>query len=260
MFVDLLAGRVKDAIGRLSDPSREKAAVVFSAHSLPVRTSDDGSLRCKSCDCEDRCRYRDGLQKTADLVGDRLKPSTYTIGWQSAGRTGDPWWGPPLEDVIRDLAANGHRAVVVCSAGFVADHLETDVLRAAVAARGVQYTAMGPWSAGTTLVMLSDSTARGSGAAGQATIAGGGPGALAGALGSLFRRITRVLNDPPFNFVLHTAPLHEPQLDHFHWHLEVIPKLTRVAGFEWGSGFFINPVAPEDAATALREAGDGGPE
>jgi UDPglucose--hexose-1-phosphate uridylyltransferase len=80
--------------------------------------------------------------------------------------------------------------------------------------------------------------------------------ALASALGSLFRRITRVLNDPPFNFVLHTAPLHEPQLDHFHWHLEVIPKLTRVAGFEWGSGFFINPVAPEDAATALREAGD----
>lgn len=78
--------------------------------------------------------------------------------------------------------------------------------------------------------------------------------ALAGVLVSLFRRITRVLNDPPFNFMLHTAPLHEPQLDHFHWHLEVIPKLTRVAGFEWGSGFFINPVAPEDAATALREA------
>ncbi|MGH2528451.1 MAG: ferrochelatase [Actinomycetota bacterium] len=123
-FVDLLAGRVRDALGGLSDASREKAAVVFSAHSLPVRTSDDGSLRCKSCDCEDRCRYRDGLQETADLVGDRLNLSTYTIGWQSAGRTGDPWWGPPLENVIRDLAANGHRAVVVCSAGFVADHLE----------------------------------------------------------------------------------------------------------------------------------------
>jgi UDPglucose--hexose-1-phosphate uridylyltransferase len=77
---------------------------------------------------------------------------------------------------------------------------------------------------------------------------------LAGALQDFLRRMNRVLNHPPFNFMLHTAPLHEPALDHFHWHLEVIPKLTRVAGFEWGSGFFINPVAPEDAATALRES------
>jgi UDPglucose--hexose-1-phosphate uridylyltransferase len=78
--------------------------------------------------------------------------------------------------------------------------------------------------------------------------------ALAGVLGSFLRRMNLVLNDPPFNFVLHTAPLHEPEREHFHWHLEIIPKLTRIAGFEWGSGFFINPVAPEDAATALREA------
>ena len=124
MFVDLLASRVREALGRLSDPSREKAAVVFSAHSLPVRTSGDGSLLCKSCDCEDRCRYRNGLQETADLVAGRLELPAYTIGWQSAGCTPDPWWGPPLEDVIRDLAAAGHPAVVVCSAGFVADHLE----------------------------------------------------------------------------------------------------------------------------------------
>ncbi len=124
MFVDLLAGRVREALGLLSERNREKAAVVFSAHSLPVRTSGDGSLRCKSCDCEDRCRYRGGLQETADLVAERLDLPAYTIGWQSAGRTTDPWWGPPLEDVIRDLAASGHPAVVVCSAGFVADHLE----------------------------------------------------------------------------------------------------------------------------------------
>jgi UDPglucose--hexose-1-phosphate uridylyltransferase len=78
--------------------------------------------------------------------------------------------------------------------------------------------------------------------------------ALAGVLGSFLRRMNRALNDPPFNFMLHTAPLHEPHREHFHWHLEVIPKLTRIAGFEWGSGFFINPVAPEDAANALREA------
>jgi UDPglucose--hexose-1-phosphate uridylyltransferase len=78
----------------------------------------------------------------------------------------------------------------------------------------------------------------------------------AGILGEVLRRMNRVLGDPPFNFMLHTAPFREAQLESFHWHLEVIPKLTRVAGFEWGSGFFINPVPPEDAADALR-AGTG---
>jgi UDPglucose--hexose-1-phosphate uridylyltransferase len=77
---------------------------------------------------------------------------------------------------------------------------------------------------------------------------------LAVALGDFLRRMNRVLTDPAFNFMLHSAPLNEPTLEYFHWHLEVIPKLTRVAGFEWGSGFFINPVPPEDAAVALREA------
>ena len=78
---------------------------------------------------------------------------------------------------------------------------------------------------------------------------------LAGLLGDFLRRMNRVLGDPPFNFMLHTAPLRETQLDSFHWHLEIIPKLTRVAGFEWGSGFFINSVPPEDAAEALRADG-----
>jgi UDPglucose--hexose-1-phosphate uridylyltransferase len=80
--------------------------------------------------------------------------------------------------------------------------------------------------------------------------------ALAGVLQRFLRRLNAVLGDPPYNFMLHTAPLHEPALDHFHWHLEIIPKLTRVAGFEWGSGFFINSVRPEDAAAALRDASE----
>jgi ferrochelatase len=58
-------------------------------------------------------------------VAGKLGLEDYLIAWQSAGRTADPWWGPTVEDVIRDMAATGHRAVVVCSAGFVADHLET---------------------------------------------------------------------------------------------------------------------------------------
>jgi UDPglucose--hexose-1-phosphate uridylyltransferase len=75
---------------------------------------------------------------------------------------------------------------------------------------------------------------------------------LARTVGELLRRMNRVLADPPFNFMLHTAPLKDRAAEHFHWHLEIIPKLTRVAGFEWGSGFFINPTPPEEAAGYLR--------
>jgi ferrochelatase len=123
-FIAFLTARVAEALDSLSDKERRNVAVIFSAHSLPVRTLEDGSQRCKYCDCDPSCRYRDALQETADRVAGSLELSDYTIAWQSAGRTPDPWWGPPIEDVIRGLGAGGHSAVVVCSAGFVADHLE----------------------------------------------------------------------------------------------------------------------------------------
>jgi ferrochelatase len=123
-FVAFLADRVAEAVDRLDSEARESATVIFSAHSLPVRTADDGSLRCKYCDCADACRYVGGLQETADLVAAKVGLTDYTTGWQSAGRTDDPWWGPPIDDVIAELATAGRSAVVVCSAGFVADHLE----------------------------------------------------------------------------------------------------------------------------------------
>ena len=123
-FVAFLAGRVREALDALPPDDRAGAAVIFSAHSLPVRTLDDGSQRCKYCDCDVSCKYRDGLQQTADLVAAQVGIEDYLIAWQSAGRTADPWWGPPVENVIQQLAALGHPAVVVCSAGFVADHLE----------------------------------------------------------------------------------------------------------------------------------------
>src|SRR5581483_7154138 len=87
-FIELLALRVAHALGRLPGPARERAMVIFSAHSLPVRTEADGSLRCLRCErCVDSCRYRDGLQETADLVAERLDLEAHTIAWQSAGRT-----------------------------------------------------------------------------------------------------------------------------------------------------------------------------
>jgi protoporphyrin/coproporphyrin ferrochelatase len=124
-FVRFLASRVSDALGRLEAAQRSEAMVLFTAHSLPTRVVEDGSLRCKACDCPDSCRYRDGLQETADLVARSLGLESYAIAWQSAGRTADPWWGPPIQESILEAAAMGHPAVVVCSAGFVADHLET---------------------------------------------------------------------------------------------------------------------------------------
>ncbi len=123
-FVKFLATRVSDALEGLTPEERDGAMVLFTAHSLPTRVLQDGSLRCKTCECTDSCRYRDGLQETADLVAATLGLERFGIAWQSAGRTSDPWWGPPVEESILEAAATGHPAVVVCSAGFVADHLE----------------------------------------------------------------------------------------------------------------------------------------
>ena len=124
-FVRFLAARVAGALEDVPPAERSAAQVLFTAHSLPTRVVEDGSLRCKTCTCEGSCRYRGGLQQTADLVAGALGLESYGIAWQSAGRTSDPWWGPPVEESILHAAAVGHPAVVVCSAGFVADHLET---------------------------------------------------------------------------------------------------------------------------------------
>ncbi len=77
--------------------------------------------------------------------------------------------------------------------------------------------------------------------------------ALAGVLKETLSRMNVALSDPPYNLILHTSPVGERDLKYYHWHFEIMPKLTKVAGFEWGSGFYINPTPPEDAARYLRE-------
>ncbi len=77
---------------------------------------------------------------------------------------------------------------------------------------------------------------------------------LAKALKSLLMKADRVLDNPPYNLVIHTSPVQDPTNDHYHWHIEFMPKLTKTAGFEWGTGFYINPTPPEEAAKFLREA------
>ncbi len=74
------------------------------------------------------------------------------------------------------------------------------------------------------------------------------------ALSDTLQRLKGVLEDPPYNYILHTSSSPEEDRDHYHWHFEIMPKLTKVAGFEWGTGFYINPTPPEEAAEYLREA------
>ncbi|MBU1146945.1 MAG: galactose-1-phosphate uridylyltransferase [Candidatus Omnitrophica bacterium] len=78
-------------------------------------------------------------------------------------------------------------------------------------------------------------------------------GAMAAILKDTLVRLKKVLKDPAYNFIIHTAPIRDGINEEFHWHLEIMPKLTSVAGFEWGSGFYINPTSPELAAKHLRE-------
>jgi UDPglucose--hexose-1-phosphate uridylyltransferase len=86
---------------------------------------------------------------------------------------------------------------------------------------------------------------------------------LAVAMKDMLCRLKGVLRDPPYNFILHTAPPLQQRLGKpeywgsiefdYHWHIELVPRLTQIAGFEWGTGFYINPTSPEDAAVFLRE-------
>jgi UDPglucose--hexose-1-phosphate uridylyltransferase len=67
------------------------------------------------------------------------------------------------------------------------------------------------------------------------------------------KRLPAALNDPAYNMMIHTSPLDNRYHKEYHWHIEIIPKLIKVAGFEWGTGFYINPTIPEDAAAFLKE-------
>jgi UDPglucose--hexose-1-phosphate uridylyltransferase len=70
----------------------------------------------------------------------------------------------------------------------------------------------------------------------------------------VLKKMDNVLDKPPYNYIIHNAPLKDTEMPHYHWHIEIMPKLVQVAGFEWGTGFYINPTPPEEAAKFLRES------
>lgn len=74
---------------------------------------------------------------------------------------------------------------------------------------------------------------------------------LADIMSTTLGRLTKTLNNPPYNYIIHTSPCDELCSEYFHWHIEIMPRLTKIAGFEWGSGFYVNPTPPELAAKFL---------
>lgn len=85
---------------------------------------------------------------------------------------------------------------------------------------------------------------------------------LAMILKSTLTALSQAINDPPYNLIIHSAPQKPEKVyhgsgnrvqDYYHWHIEIIPRATKVAGFEYGTGFYINPVLPENAAQYLRD-------
>ena len=111
-FVEVLSNRVAAARDELMEDERANDVVIFSAHSLPARIVEEGDP------------YPDQLRETGEAVAERLGLERWGTAWQSAGRTPEPWLGPPLEEVVAKAAADGHTAVVSCPCGFTADHLE----------------------------------------------------------------------------------------------------------------------------------------
>jgi ferrochelatase len=108
-LIDLLASRVTAALGTTNG----RKHVIFTAHSLPERIRDSGDT------------YPEQVAESASLVARRAGLDGWSVAWQSAGRTPEPWLGPDVRDVVRQLGADaGTDTVVVCPIGFVADHLE----------------------------------------------------------------------------------------------------------------------------------------
>ncbi|MGZ4123018.1 MAG: ferrochelatase [Tumebacillaceae bacterium] len=112
LFIESTARRVQAALEQFPEAERADVPVVFTAHSLPERILKMGDP------------YPKQIEETGDAVCKKIEHSNWFTGWQSAGRTPEPWLGPDILDVIRDQADKGVKSLVICPVGFVSDHLE----------------------------------------------------------------------------------------------------------------------------------------
>ncbi|MBT2638971.1 ferrochelatase [Bacillus sp. ISL-39] len=112
-FIKYWSDRVSKTFAEMPADERENSVLIVSAHSLPEKILQMGDP------------YPEQLKETADLIANQANVKNYEVGWQSAGNTPEPWLGPDVQDLTRDLyEANGYKAFVYVPAGFVSDHLE----------------------------------------------------------------------------------------------------------------------------------------
>lgn len=111
-FIQALTARVEAAIAKFPECNREDVVLVFTAHSLPQRILTWGDP------------YPTELQESGAAVAARAGLEKVHFAYQSASPTPEPWLGPDIKEKVRELAAAGEKAVVVCPVGFIADHLE----------------------------------------------------------------------------------------------------------------------------------------
>ncbi|NER42105.1 ferrochelatase [Bacillus megaterium NBRC 15308 = ATCC 14581] len=112
-FIQYWATRVKQTFDLIDEEKCQKAVLIVSAHSLPEKIIAAGDP------------YPNQLQETADLIAQAAGIEHYEIGWQSAGNTPEPWIGPDVQDLTRELhEEKGYTSFVYTPVGFIADHLE----------------------------------------------------------------------------------------------------------------------------------------
>ncbi|MCA1030928.1 ferrochelatase [Bacillus timonensis] len=112
-FIQYWSEKVKETFASMPKEEQDSSVLIVSAHSLPEKIIAAGDP------------YPDQLQETADLIAEAAGVKNYVIGWQSAGNTPEPWIGPDVQDLTRDLYdEKGYKAFVYVPAGFVSDHLE----------------------------------------------------------------------------------------------------------------------------------------
>ncbi|KQU60720.1 ferrochelatase [Bacillus sp. 349Y] len=112
-FIQYWVDRVKETYAGMSSEERESAVLIVSAHSLPQRILQSGDP------------YPKQLEDTARMIADGAGVKEYAVGWQSEGNTPDPWLGPDVQDLTRDLhEEKGYKTFVYTPVGFVSDHLE----------------------------------------------------------------------------------------------------------------------------------------
>lgn len=112
-FIEYWTDKVRGTFDSMSEEERATACLIVSAHSLPEKIIASGDP------------YPDQLKETAELIATAAGVKNYELGWQSAGQTPEPWLGPDVQDLTRDLHNDkGYKTFVYTPVGFVSDHLE----------------------------------------------------------------------------------------------------------------------------------------